>query len=74
MHDKGLISGDLNIIDIYNSADIFVLPSLEDNLPNTIIEAMACGTPVLAFKTGGIPEMIEHKVNGYLADYKSVMI
>jgi glycosyltransferase involved in cell wall biosynthesis len=62
----------LNIIDLYNATDIFVLPSLEDNLPNTIMESMACGTPVLAFKTGGIPEMIDHKVNGYLAEYNSV--
>jgi len=72
VHDMGLISGDSKIIEIYNAADVFVLPSLEDNLPNTIMESMSCGTPVLAFKSGGIPEMIEHKINGYLADYKSV--
>jgi glycosyltransferase involved in cell wall biosynthesis len=72
VHDMGVISGDSNIVDIYNAADIFVLPSLEDNLPNTIMEAMACGTPVVAYKTGGIPEMIEHKVNGYIAEYKSI--
>jgi glycosyltransferase involved in cell wall biosynthesis len=72
VHNMGLISGDLNIIDIYGASDIFVLPSLEDNLPNTIMEAMACGTPVVAFKSGGIPEMIDHKINGYLSEYKSV--
>ncbi|MBN2484735.1 MAG: glycosyltransferase family 4 protein [Bacteroidales bacterium] len=52
---------------LYNAADIFVVPSLEDNLPNTIMESLSCGTPVAAFNTGGIPEMIEHKVTGYLA-------
>jgi len=44
-----------------------VIPSLEDNLPNTVLEAMACGTPVVGFDIGGIPDMIEHKKTGYLA-------
>jgi glycosyltransferase involved in cell wall biosynthesis len=55
------------IVSLYNAADVFVVPSLEDNLPNTIMESLACGTPVVAFNTGGIPEMIDHKQNGYLA-------
>ena len=59
------------LVQLYSVAHLFVIPSLQDNLPNTIIESMLCGTPVVGFKTGGIPEMIEHKVNGYLADYKS---
>ncbi|MFN8257022.1 MAG: glycosyltransferase family 4 protein [Bacteroidales bacterium] len=67
----GLISENEKIAKVYNVADIFVLPSLEDNLPNTIMESMACGTPVVAFNTGGIPEMVDHMANGYLADYKS---
>ena len=54
----------------YSSADVFVIPSLEDNLPNTIMESMACGTPCVGFNTGGIPEMIDHKANGYVAGYK----
>ena len=58
-------------MDLYNAAWLFAIPSLQDNLPNTIIEAMLCGTPVVGFNTGGIPEMIDHKVNGYLAEYKS---
>lgn len=57
---------------IYNIADIMLYPSLDDNLPNMVMESMACATPVVAFRTGGIPDMIEHKVNGYLADYKNV--
>lgn len=60
-----------DIVNLYNVANCFVLPSLEDNLPNTIMESLACGTPVVGFNTGGIPEMIEHKKTGYLAEYKS---
>jgi len=56
---------------IYSAASLFVIPSLQDNLPNTIIESQLCGTPVVGFRTGGIPEMIEHLVNGYLAEFGS---
>ncbi len=66
----GYINDVKRIIDIYNSSDIFVLPSLEDNLPNTIMEAMACGVPCIGFKVGGIPEMIDHQKNGYVAKFK----
>ena len=55
---------------VYNCADLFAIPSLEDNLPNTIMEAMACGTPCVGFQTGGIPEMIDHVQNGYVAHYQ----
>ena len=55
---------------VYNAADVFVAPSLADNLPFTVLESLACGTPVTAFRTGGIPDMVIHKKNGYLADYK----
>lgn len=48
------------------------MPSLEDNLPNTIMEAMACGVPCVAFRVGGIPEMIDHKRDGYVAGYRQV--
>ena len=56
--------------ELYASVDAFVTPSLRDNLPNTIMEAMACGTPCVGFNVGGIPEMIDHRVNGYVARYK----
>jgi glycosyltransferase involved in cell wall biosynthesis len=66
-----MLKDENKIVQAYNAADLFILPSLEDNLPNTIMESLSCGTPVVAFNTGGIPEMIDHKSNGYLADYKN---
>lgn len=51
---------------VYSAADIFVIPSLEDNLPNTVLESLMCGTPVIGFNVGGIPDMIEDGVNGKL--------
>lgn len=67
----GIIKQQHQLAEIYSMADVYVLPSLEDNLPNMVMEALACGTPVVAFETGGIPEMVEHEQNGYLARYKS---
>lgn len=64
----GILTSESAVVAAYNEAAVMVVPSLEDNLPNTVIEALACGTPVLAFRTGGIPEMIDHEQNGYLAD------
>ena len=55
----------------YSAADAFIVPSLEDNLPNTVLESLACATPVVAFRTGGIPDMVKHMENGYLAAYQS---
>ena len=72
VHNLGLISGEKNIAKVYAAADVFVLPSLEDNLPNTVMESIACAVPVVAFSIGGIPEMIDHRKNGYLAEYKSI--
>lgn len=71
VHALGIISSVEEIAEVYSMADVFVLPSVEDNLPNTIMEAMACGTPVTAFDTGGIPDMIDHRQNGYLAAFRS---
>ncbi len=63
----GSLADENRIAAVYSLADLFVIPSLEDNLPNTIAEAHACGTPAVGFAIGGIPEMIEHQVAGYLA-------
>ena len=51
----------------YSLADVYVVPSLEDSFNNTVAESMACETPVVAFATGGITDIIDHKINGYLA-------
>ena len=66
----GTIHKDEHLAKCYAAADVFVLPSLEDNLPNTVMESLACATPVVAFKTGGIPDMVKHLQNGYLAKYE----
>ncbi len=70
-HIMGHISSPEKMIQIYQAADVFVTPSLEENLPNTLMEALACGTPCVGFAIGGIPEMIDHEVNGYVAKYQS---
>lgn len=70
IHSLGYLNDPAVIQAAYACADLFVIPSLEDNLPNTIMEALACGTPCVGFRTGGIPEMIDHLQNGYLARYQ----
>ena len=65
------ISNEKDLVNIYNAVDLYVTPSLEENLPTTIMEAMACGVPCVGFNVGGIPEMIDHLHNGYVAEYKS---
>jgi glycosyltransferase involved in cell wall biosynthesis len=67
-HLLGTFHDEITLALAYSAADIFVAPSMQDNLPNTIMEALACGTPVVSFCIGGIPDMVEHKQNGYLAE------
>jgi glycosyltransferase involved in cell wall biosynthesis len=52
---------------VYSAADILAVPSLQDNLPNTVLESMSCGVPVVAFDVGGIPELVRPGVTGLLA-------
>ena len=54
----------------YTAADAFVFPTLTDNQPLVLIEAMACGTPIVSFDIGGVPEMVRHMETGYLARYR----
>lgn len=70
VYPLGYISSDDELAKIYSAADVFVLPSLSENLPNTIMEAMACGVPCVGFNVGGIPEEIDHRQNGYVAQYR----
>ncbi|NCB69652.1 MAG: glycosyltransferase [Bacteroidia bacterium] len=57
---------------IYSAADVFIIPSIMDNLPNTVLESLLCGTPVIGFPVGGMTDMIQNGENGYLADDISV--
>ena len=66
-HFIGQLHDDASLALLYSAVDVFILPSTQDNLPNTVLEALACGTPVVAFDIGGVPDMIDHHVNGYLA-------
>jgi glycosyltransferase involved in cell wall biosynthesis len=67
----GTINNDEQLALCYAAADAFLIPSLEDNLPYTVMECLSCGTPVIGFTTGGIPDMVKHEYNGYLAEYRS---
>lgn len=67
----GQINNEEELVDIYNLADIFVLPSIQDNLPNTVMEAMACGLPVVTFSSGGVVDMVDHLKTGYIAENKN---
>lgn len=66
----GYVADEQRMVHLYRATDLFVLPSLSENLPNTIMESMACGTPCVGFRVGGIPEMIDHRRNGYVAAYR----
>ena len=63
----GKLNDEMSLVLAYSSADVFILPSVEDNLPNTVMEALSCGTPCVSFDIGGLADMIEHQKNGYLA-------
>lgn len=67
VHALGMIQAQEELALVYGASDVFVIPSLEDNLPNTVMESLACGTPVAGFETGGIPEMVGHLEQGYIA-------
>ena len=64
----GRIDSRERMAEIYNEADVYVIPSRQENLSNSVTEAMACGVPVVAFAIGGMADMIEHRRNGYLAE------
>lgn len=66
VHTLGYIRNEETMARIFNACDFFVLPSLEDNLPNTVLEAMASAVPVIAFAAGGVPEMVAHGKTGLL--------
>jgi glycosyltransferase involved in cell wall biosynthesis len=63
----GTMSDDISLALAYSAADVLVAPSSQENLSNAVMESLACGTPVVAFRIGGMPDMIVHQENGYLA-------
>jgi glycosyltransferase involved in cell wall biosynthesis len=66
-HYLGKLNDDLSLALVYAAADVFAAPSVQENLSNTVLEAIACGTPCVAFDIGGMPDLIEHRRTGYLA-------
>jgi len=68
----GSIEKENHLAMLYSIADAYLIPSIEDNLPNTAIEALACGVPVIGFRIGGIPDIVEHMKTGYLAEPKDI--
>jgi glycosyltransferase involved in cell wall biosynthesis len=53
---------------LYSAVDVTVVPSRQENLSQVAMESLACGTPVVAFHTTGLPEVVNHRQNGYLAE------
>lgn len=68
--DIPLVKDQTTLAKYYSAADVLLYPSIADNCPLVVLEAQACGLPVVAFRTGGIPEIIEHEKTGYTAEYK----
>lgn len=64
--DLGSIQDEKMMSMVYSAADVFVIPSLMDNLPNTVLESLMCGTPVIGFPVGGVVDMIQNQINGYI--------
>jgi len=67
VHYLGRLYDDLTLRIVYSAADLTIIPSRQDNLPNAGLESQACGTPVVAFDTCGLPDIVQHKHTGYLA-------
>lgn len=70
--ELGRINDEKLMAMVYSASDLFVIPSLYDNLPNTMIESLLCGTPVIGFNIGGIPDVVIDQKTGYLCPEISV--
>jgi glycosyltransferase involved in cell wall biosynthesis len=68
----GVLRDEISMRLAYSAADVTVMASAQENLPNSVMESLACGTPVVAFNVGGVPHLVEHQVNGYLAQPFSI--
>jgi glycosyltransferase involved in cell wall biosynthesis len=65
-HYLGHLHDDVSLVTLYSAVDVMIVPSLQENLSNAIMESLACGTPVVGFDIGGNADMIEHQQTGYL--------
>ena len=63
----GSVANDALLSNIYSACDVFICPSTQDNLPNTVLEALACNVPVVGFEIGGLPDLVSSKLHGILA-------
>jgi glycosyltransferase involved in cell wall biosynthesis len=71
IRDVGYIQSDILRNLCHNAADLMLLPTLADNLPLTVLDSLASGTPVISFRVGGVPDAVRHMETGYLAEYKN---
>ena len=71
VYNVGYVREPERLAKLYSAADVYLITSLEDSFNQTVAECMACETPVTAFRNGGIEDIIDHKENGYLAEYKN---
>ncbi|NIO17462.1 MAG: glycosyltransferase [Deltaproteobacteria bacterium] len=66
-HYMGTFRDEISLAILYSASDVIITPSIQENLSNVVLEALSCGTPTIAFHIGGMPDMIMHRENGYLA-------
>ena len=67
-HYLGSLADDVSLVTLYSAVDVMIVPSLQENLSNAIMESLSCATPIVAFDIGGNSDMVEHQTNGYLAN------
>jgi glycosyltransferase involved in cell wall biosynthesis len=71
-HYLGKFVDETSLAIVYNCADVFVLPSLQETLSQSLCESLSCGTPVVAFNHTGNIDIVDHKINGYLANNNDI--
>ncbi|MFO7736571.1 MAG: glycosyltransferase [bacterium] len=70
--DYGFVSDRQKMFELYSASDVFVFPTLAETFGLVVVEAMLCGLPAVAFKTGGVVELVEHMKTGYLAEHRNL--
>ena len=66
------VKDELTLAHLYSMMDIFLIPSIADNCPLVVLEALACGIPIVAFETGGIPELVRHHQEGLVVEKRNI--